>query len=153
MTLAAIACLGGCVTRPAASPVTAAVTDTVTGTRVATPSSPFDDAPVSFFISGLRFGAAQVATIQLCVTPDGQVTRASLLESSGDDRFDELAMIWARRVRLRKDDAAPAPLPGAAPPAGAAHTAGTPHEACGPVRVELHIRPKRALGGPSEAVG
>jgi len=135
----AVACLlCGCVSaRPPAAPPTG---DAAQGTP---PPTPFDDAPVSFFISGLRFGAAEVATVRLCVTPDGQVTGATLQESSGDDRFDELALIWARRVRLRKDTETGTRLPA---PAAA-------HEMCGPVRVELHIGPKRGLSGPSEAVG
>jgi TonB family protein len=108
----------------------------------APPPSPFDDAPVSFYISGLRFGVAQVATVRLCVTADGQVTHATLLESSGDDRFDQLALIWARRVRMRKDSDAGHPFPGDAP-----------GELCGPVRVELRLSPKHGLSGPSEAVG
>jgi TonB family protein len=103
---------------------------------------------VSFFISGLRFGAAQAATVRLCVTPDGQVTHATLLESSGDDRFDQLALIWARRVRLRKGSEQ------LDHPAPASATQGhAPNELCGPVRVELRLGPKRGLSGPSESVG
>jgi TonB family protein len=138
LTAAAVVLAGGCAGLGRSPPARAAVQAAAAGK--AEQLSPFDESPVSFFVSGLHFSLAQAAMVRLCVTSDGHVTSATLLTSSGDERFDDLALLWARRVRLRS-------TPGGEP-------AKVAPERCGPVRVELHTSPARhGLGGPSESVG
>lgn len=83
------------------------------------PLSPFSDAPVSFLIKG-QFVRGEAVVVRVCLRSDRSIASSDILESSGDRRFDELAINWARRVRLRS-------LP----------TNGTPVAPCGAVRVEL----------------
>jgi hypothetical protein len=83
------------------------------------PVEPFDDDPISFMVIR-RFTPGEVAIVRVCVSPDRNIVSASLLESSGDARFDSMAIGWAQSVRLRSV------------PANGARI-----EPCGQVRVEI----------------
>jgi TonB family protein len=107
------AALGGCVT--------------VRHTPPPEPPSPFDDSSASFTVHGARFAPGETAIVKVCVTPDGSIASADVVGSSGDRRFDEFALVWARQVRLKSQ------------PPGA-----QPQPLCGPVRVE--IRPAGVPG-------
>jgi len=84
------------------------------------PQPPFDDAPVSFVVAGPRFTPGEVTIVKVCIATDHRVLSADIMASSGDRRFDDLALSWARQVRIR---AAPAD--------------GAPLQPCGEVRVEI----------------
>jgi hypothetical protein len=86
--------------------------------RLALP--PFDEAPVSFVVAGPRFTPGEVTIVKVCIAPDRSILSAAVMASSGDRRFDDLAVNWARQVRVRA-----APLD------------GSPMRACGEVRVEI----------------
>ena len=64
------------------------------------PINPFDDDPVSFLVVR-RFTPGEVAIVRVCIAPDRTITSANLVESSGDARFDSMALGWAQSVRLR----------------------------------------------------
>jgi TonB family protein len=119
-----IATLGGCALRPRPQPPV----------PVALP--PFEDAPVSFVIAAPRFTPGEVAIVKVCVAPDRSILSANVMASSGDRRFDELAVTWARQVRVR-----PAPAD------------GSPMHSCGEVRVEIR-RPSepRVISGPDSSL-
>jgi TonB family protein len=93
----------------------------------AAPPDPFDDTSTSFTVQGARFAPGETAIIKVCVTPDGSIESADVVGSSGDKRFDEYALVWARQVRLR---AVPQGVPSPTATPGQSH--------CGPVRVEIH---------------
>ncbi|HEX4051971.1 MAG TPA: energy transducer TonB [Steroidobacteraceae bacterium] len=84
------------------------------------PISPFDDAAVSFLIHG-NFARGEQVVVRVCLHADHSIASSDILESSGDRRFDQMALDWARRVQLRN-----------------ASVPGRPIARCGPVRVELH---------------
>ena len=84
------------------------------------PPNPFDDSSASFVVSGARFAPGETAIVKVCVSPDGTISSANIIGSSGDQQFDNFALIWARQVRLRSV------------PQGAQS-----EELCGPVRVEI----------------
>jgi Gram-negative bacterial TonB protein C-terminal len=122
-----IATLTGCAatSKPARLPLPA---------RLALP--PFDDAPVSFVVAGPRFTPGEVTIVKVCVAPDRSILSAHIMASSGDRRFDDMAVAWARQVRLR-----------AAPPDG------SPTEACGEVRVEIRTPTEpRVISGADSAL-
>jgi len=102
--------------------------------RVVVP--PFDEAPVSFVVAGPRFTPGEVAIVQVCLAPDRSIVSVNMLESSGDRRFDDLALTWARQVRLRS-----------------ATPAGSLLQSCGEVRVEIR-RPSepRVIAGPDSSL-
>jgi TonB family protein len=107
----------------------------------AEPPDPFDDTSTSFTIQGARFAPGETAIVKVCVTPEGSIASADVVGSSGDKRFDDYALVWARQVRLRS-------VPqGAASPA-ASPTQSQSQSQCGPVRVE--IRPAAMPGVLSE---
>lgn len=91
------------------------------------PASPFADSPVSFTVHG-AFARGEQVIVRVCLNPDRTIASSQIVESSGDRRFDELAVGWARRVRLRS-------LP----------NDGAPLAACGAVRVELRETGEPAL--------
>jgi hypothetical protein len=103
-----VVALAGCATTPRPAPVL----------RLALP--PFDEAPVSFVVAGPRFTPGEVAIVKVCIASDRSILSAAVMASSGDRRFDDLAVNWARQVRVRA-----APLD------------GSPTQACGEVRVEI----------------
>lgn len=99
------------------------------------PLSPFADASVSIFVHG-NFARGEQVVVRVCLHPDHSIASSDILESSGDRRFDALALDWARRVQLRT-----------APPPGRAIAR------CGPVRVELHDTGRPAMGQVGEQLG
>jgi hypothetical protein len=102
--------------------------------RVALP--PFDDAPVSFVVATPRFTPGEVTIVRVCVAPDRSILSANVMASSGDRRFDEFALTWARQIRVRS---APAD--------------GSPLDACGEVRVEIRTPTEpRVLSGPDSSL-
>jgi hypothetical protein len=116
--------LGGCTFRPRPPPPR----------PVALPA--FEDAPVSFVVAAPRFTPGEVTIVKVCVAPDRSILSVDVMASSGDRRFDELAVTWARQVRVRS---APAD--------------GSPIQSCGEVRVEIR-RPSepRVIAGPDSSL-
>lgn len=92
------------------------------------PLSPFADSSISFFVHG-NFARGEQVVVRVCLHADHSIASSDILESSGDRRFDEMALDWARRVQLRS-----APVPGRAV------------ARCGPVRVELHDSAQPGMG-------
>jgi TonB family protein len=95
----------------------------------AEPPDPFDDTSTSFTVQGARFAPGETAIVKVCVTPEGSIASADVVASSGDKRFDDYALVWARQVRLRSV------------PQGSQSQSQTPaptQSSCGPVRVEIH---------------
>jgi hypothetical protein len=104
---------------------------------VPVPIAPFDDAPNAFTIAGPHFSAGEAALVRVCVASDHTVSSTDLIGSSGDQRFDALALQWARTVRLRY-----------APPPGAYM------QRCGEVRVEIRTPEEpRAVSGVDVSLG
>jgi outer membrane biosynthesis protein TonB len=66
------------------------------------PLSPFDDSPVIFTIAGQHFSRGERVIVTVCLGPDHSITSADIFESSGDSKFDQLAVMWARRIKLRE---------------------------------------------------
>jgi hypothetical protein len=100
------------------------------------PQPPFDDAPVSFVVAGPRFTPGEVTIVKVCIAADHRVLSANIMASSGDRRFDDLALSWARQVRIR-----------AAPADGAAL------QPCGEVRVEIRQPSEpRVISGADSAL-
>jgi hypothetical protein len=107
--------------------------------QVSTPpaETPFADDPVSFMVSVRRFTAGEVAIVKVCVASDRTIISADVIESSGDARFDRMALGWAQAVRVRST------------PANA-----TPASACGQVRVEIRApNEPKVLSGSDTALG
>lgn len=90
----------------------------------AAPPNPFDESSSSFLVSGVRFPAGETAIVKVCVSPEGTISSADVVGSSGDKRFDDFAVMWARQVRLKS----------------VAQGVRT-EETCGPVRVEIKAAP------------
>ncbi len=111
---------------------------------VAVPAEPdpFEPGSTSFIVSGPRFTPGETAIVKVCVSPGGTISRADLVGSSGDKRFDDYALVWARQVRLaaRGTDISTAALPDA-------------KETCGAVRVEIRAAPvPTSLGDRNNAL-
>jgi hypothetical protein len=87
--------------------------------------SPFDDTPNSFVVAGPRFAPGESAIVRICVSGDGVIASANVIGSSGDKRFDDFALIWARQVRL------------ASRPQSADTDNDPAKQNCGAVRVEI----------------
>lgn len=66
------------------------------------PLSPFDDSPVIFTIAGQHFTRGERVIVTVCLGPNHSIASADIFESSGDSKFDQLALMWARRIRLRE---------------------------------------------------
>jgi TonB family protein len=119
-------------TRIAVSPALAAAAE----------PSPFDETPNSFVVAGPHFVSGETAIVRICVSTDGVISSANLIGSSGDKRFDDFAMVWARQVRL----------------ASRTQSAGTQTEPakenCGAVRVEIReVGLPRGLSGADSSLG
>jgi len=98
--------------------------------------NPFDDASASFLVSGPRFTTGETTIVRVCVTPEGNIASADVIGSSGDKRFDDFALVYARQVRLRSL------------PDGLQTSA-----ICGPVRVEIRTAPvPEAMPGRQSAL-
>jgi hypothetical protein len=101
------------------------------------PVEPFADDPVSFMVPGRHFPPGEVSIIRLCVAPDRSIASADVVESSGNARFDEMALVWARQVKLRS-----------------APNNGAPVQPCGQVRVELRLPSEpRVTSGSDVSLG
>jgi hypothetical protein len=96
------------------------------------PISPFLDSPVSFLIHG-HFARGELVIVRVCLRPDRSIASSDVVESSGDRLFDQMAVTWAQRVRLR--ESAPE---------------GRPIAPCGAVRVELRDPTQPAVLGDHE---
>ena len=108
--------------------------------RVARPvllaQPPFDDAPVAFVVAGPRFTPGEVTIVKVCIAADHSILSADIMASSGDRRFDDLALSWARQVRPR-----------------AAPSDGSPVQPCGEVRVEIRKPSEpRVISGSDSAL-
>lgn len=119
----------GCMHRPAAAPPPVSAVKPV-------PVAPFDGTPQSFVVRGKRFIPGELAIVRVCIDDDHSITSADVIESSGDRQFDEVAVQWARQVRMRtttQDDG--------------------PVDRCGAVRVEIRLAPnQRQMGGPDSSL-
>lgn len=103
---------------------------------IETPQAPFSDDPVSFLVSH-HFVPGEFAIVKVCLGPDRSVISTSLVESSGDLRFDHMALGWAQSVRLRSIPDNKSPI---AP--------------CGDVRVEIRAPSEpKVLSGPATSLG
>ncbi|HEY7929937.1 MAG TPA: energy transducer TonB [Steroidobacteraceae bacterium] len=122
---------------PARNPTSAPPTTAAPPAPPAPPPalSPFADASVSIFVHG-NFTRGEQVVVRVCLRPDRSIASSDILESSGDRRFDAMALDWARRVQLRT-----------APPPGQALAR------CGPVRVELHDTGQPRMGQVGEQLG
>jgi outer membrane biosynthesis protein TonB len=83
------------------------------------PLSPFDDSPVIIAVAGQHFSSGERVIVTVCLGADHSIKSADIFESSGDSKFDQLAVMWARRIRLREA------------------TPGDQIASCGSVRVEV----------------
>jgi hypothetical protein len=123
-----VAIVAGCASarpRPVGQPVV---------TRIAQP--PFDDEPISFVVAAPRFTPGEVTIVKVCLAADRTILSAAVMASSGDRRFDDLALTWARQVRLRS------------PPGD-----GSRLQACGEVRVEIRTPSEpRIIAGPDSSL-
>jgi len=100
------------------------------------PQPPFDDAPVSFVVAGPRFTPGEVTIVKVCIAADHRVLTADIMASSGDRRFDDMALSWARQVKIREA------------PAGGARL-----QPCGEVRVEIRKPSEpRVISGSDSAL-
>lgn len=83
----------------------------------------------SFLIRGPRFPVGQSANVRVCVDASGAVISAEVTGSSGESRFDEFAITWARQADtqhwVRKDAKQPS---------------------CGNVRVEIGPGSRQRVG-------
>jgi Gram-negative bacterial TonB protein C-terminal len=121
---ACLATLAGCAPTPRPGPAA----------RIALP--PFDDAPVSFVVAAPRFTPGEVTILRVCVAADHTILSVNVMESSGDRRFDDMAVTWARQVRVRS-----------------APSNGLPVDACGDVRVEIRTPSEpRVIAGPDSSL-
>jgi outer membrane biosynthesis protein TonB len=99
------------------------------------PLSPFTDDAVIFTVAGLHFTRGERVIVTVCLGPNHTIASADVFESSGDSKFDALAVNWARRIRLRTAEK------------------GEDVATCGTVRVE--VRPSeepRILHAPGDAL-
>jgi hypothetical protein len=106
------------------------------GARVPAALPPFDDAPVSFVVAAPRFTPGEVTIVKVCIAADHSILSADILASSGDRRFDDLALDWARQIKVR---------------ALAQH--GLSVRPCGEVRVEIRTPTEpRVISGADSAL-
>jgi hypothetical protein len=101
------------------------------------PVAPFADEPVSFVISERRLIPGEVTIVRVCIAADRTISSTNIIESSGDPHFDDMALGWARLIKLRSVPANSAPV-----------------QPCGEVRVEIrHSSEPRMLSGSSTSLG
>jgi len=89
-----------------------------------------------FTTRGPRFAPGLYATVRVCVAAQGQISSAEVVLSSGDKRFDDFVLGFARRVKVRPQ-----------------RVNGRPVAACDTVRVEVNHGVSPATGGSGVAVG
>lgn len=120
--LALMLTMGGCVS-PAPKPVVVL--------------APFDDTPVSFVVGGHFFASGEWTLVRVCIDAHRRIVSSEVVQSSGDKRFDDMALDWARTVRLH------------APP-----QQGELMASCGAVRVEIrHPSEPRIIQGADSSLG
>ena len=101
------------------------------------PIAPFEETPRTFVIRGQRFTPGELAIVRVCIAADRTITSADLIESSGDRKFDQIAVVWARQVRIRAAGQDPKLM-----------------DRCGAVRVEIRpVSEPRVLAGPDVSLG
>ncbi len=75
--------------------------------------------------------------VRVCVGADHSIVSSDVVQSSGDPRFDQLAVGWARQVRLRAYTADEAPV-----------------ASCGAVRVQMrHVPDEPVTGARANLLG
>jgi TonB family protein len=128
-TAMCIAALSACSSNPRPRPVVVLAEPA--------PPNPFDNSSTSFVVSGPRFPPGETAIVKVCVSADGVIASADVVGSSGDKRFDDFALVWARQVKL-----------------GNLPQGDQAKEICGPVRVEIKAAPlPRILSAGDSALG
>jgi hypothetical protein len=135
LLLAMLAGMGGCVSAPQPEAGAIRLAAPAAGGRAADEESAVTTR--TFLVRGPKFAIGQAASLLVCVTPDGAISRVELQRSSGEASFDEFAMIWARQADVsgwvRKQER---------------------RESCGSVRVEIgHGSPRRFGQGADTALG
>jgi hypothetical protein len=104
--------------------------------------NPFDETPNAFVVAGPHFTPGETAIVRICVSTEGVISSANLIGSSGDKRFDDLALVWARQVKLASRDQSTATQTDLA------------KETCGAVRVEIRgVGLPRGLAGADSSLG
>jgi len=81
-----------------------------------------------------RSARGEVAIIEVCVTPDGEIAATRIAQSSTDKSFDAAALDFARQARYRPQ-----------------LENGRPVYACEQVRVEVNPNPSPRLGGGADS--
>ncbi len=81
-----------------------------------------------------RSARGEVAIIEVCVTPDGEIAATRIAQSSTDKIFDAAALDFARQARYRPQ-----------------LENGRPVYACEQVRVEVNPNPSPRLGGGADS--
>jgi TonB family protein len=89
IVLLCLAVLGGCMHR------------THTMAAPAVNIKPLEISDATFTTRGPSFGSGLSAAIQLCVGPDGRIVSASVVQSSGEKRFDDFVLTFARQVHVQ----------------------------------------------------
>jgi TonB family protein len=75
----------------------------------------------SFMARGPTFAPGLYSTVRICVSPKGLISSAVVVLSSGDKRFDEYVLSFARRVKVQPQ-----------------RINGRPAAGCDTVRVEIN---------------
>ena len=76
----------------------------------------------SFITRGPRFAPGLYATVKLCANHQGRIVSADVVLSSGEKRFDDYVVDYARRVQVIKPQ----------------QVKGSPVSGCNTVRVEIN---------------
>jgi hypothetical protein len=63
---------------------------------------PLEVADAAFIARGPRFAPGLYATVRLCANPQGRIVSADVVVSSGEKRFDDFVVDYARRVQVLK---------------------------------------------------
>src|ERR1700722_6508463 len=63
--------------------------------------APFEETSQSFLVAGLRFSSGESTVVKVCIAADRSIESTEVIESSGDKRFDQVAIQWARQVKIR----------------------------------------------------
>jgi TonB family protein len=62
---------------------------------------PLQIADASFTTRGPKFATGLFTMVQLCVGPNGGIVSASIVQSSGEKRFDDFVIVYARQVHVQ----------------------------------------------------
>jgi len=100
--------------------------------------APFEETSQSFLVAGLRFTPGESTVVKVCIAADRTIESTEVIESSGDKRFDQVAIQWARQVKIRS----------------ATQDVRLVEEKCGSVRVEIRKSTEpRVIAGPDVSLG